>query len=68
MVKRSSTTMRSLGLLCSGPLAMLTLLAFCSPSLADETVQVCGSYANNVFAASTVPRDHHDRPVPGAVI
>ena len=29
-------------------------LVFCAPSFADETVQVCGSYANNVFAASTV--------------
>lgn len=30
------------------------LLAVCSPSRADETVQVCGSYGNNVFAAGTV--------------
>jgi hypothetical protein len=30
-------------------------LAYCSPSLADETVQVCGSYANGVFTSSTVP-------------
>jgi hypothetical protein len=34
---------------------MLALLVFCSASYADETVQVCGSYANNVFAASTAP-------------
>lgn len=27
----------------------------CSAALADETVQVCGSYANNVFVSSTVP-------------
>lgn len=33
---------------------MLMLVVFCSPSRADETVQVCGSYGNNVFAASTV--------------
>jgi hypothetical protein len=31
-------------------------LFWCSASIADETVQVCGStYANNVFTASTVP-------------
>ena len=35
---------------------MLVLLVCCSSSYANETVQVCGSYANNVFAASTVPR------------
>ena len=35
---------------------MLALLVCCSSSYANETVQVCGSYANNVFAASTVPR------------
>jgi hypothetical protein len=34
---------------------MLALLVFCSTSYANETVQVCGSYANNVFAASTAP-------------
>ena len=34
---------------------MLALLVCCSSSYANETVQVCGSYANNVFAASTVP-------------
>jgi hypothetical protein len=27
----------------------------CSPAMADETVEVCGSYANNVFVSSTVP-------------
>ena len=36
-------------------LAGLALLICCSTSLADETVQVCGSYANNVFAANSVP-------------
>jgi hypothetical protein len=30
------------------------MLVVCSPSYANETVQVCGSYANNVFAASTI--------------
>jgi hypothetical protein len=34
---------------------MAMLLVFCSLSRANETVQVCGSYANNVFAASTAP-------------
>ena len=34
--------------------AMLGAMVCCSSSLADETVQVCGSYANNVFAASSV--------------
>jgi hypothetical protein len=33
----------------------LVALAYCSSSLADETVQVCGSYANNVFSPSSVP-------------
>lgn len=33
----------------------LVALACSSSALADETVQVCGSYANNVFAASSVP-------------
>jgi hypothetical protein len=37
------------------PLSAVTLLICCSTSVADETVQVCGSYANNVFAASSVP-------------
>jgi hypothetical protein len=54
IVLRSPITIRSMVRLCSAPMAMLTLLAFCSPSRADETVQVCGSYANNVFTASTV--------------
>jgi len=35
--------------------AALVLLVCSSHALADETVQVCGSYANNVFAASSVP-------------
>ena len=35
--------------------AVLGLLIYCSPSLGDETVQVCGSYANNVFTSSSVP-------------
>lgn len=30
-------------------------LVCCASSLADETVQVCGSYGNNVFTSSTVP-------------
>jgi hypothetical protein len=37
------------------PVAALALLVCCSCALADETVQVCGSYANNVFGASSVP-------------
>jgi hypothetical protein len=37
------------------PTAVLALLVCCSYALADETVEVCGSYANNVFAASSVP-------------
>jgi hypothetical protein len=32
----------------------MLVLFFCSTAGADETLQVCGSYANNVFAASTV--------------
>jgi len=35
--------------------AALLLLVCSSHALADETVQVCDSYANNVFAASSVP-------------
>jgi len=35
--------------------ASLALLISCSPSFGDETVQVCGSYANNVFSSSSVP-------------
>ena len=35
--------------------AALGLLIYCSSSLGDETVQVCGSYANNVFSSSSVP-------------
>jgi hypothetical protein len=35
--------------------ASLALLIYCSPSLGDETVQVCGSYANNLFSSSLVP-------------
>jgi hypothetical protein len=34
---------------------LLAGLAWCSPARADETVQVCGSYGNNVFVSSTVP-------------
>src|SRR3984885_5154021 len=34
--------------------AAVGAMVCCSSSLADETVQVCGSYANNVFAASSV--------------
>ena len=34
---------------------VLAGLAWCSPAMADETVQVCGSYGNNVFVSSTVP-------------
>jgi len=37
------------------PTTVLALLVCCSYALADETVEVCGSYANNVFAASSVP-------------
>lgn len=36
-------------------IGLLSGLACCSTALADETVQVCGSYANNVFVSSTVP-------------
>jgi hypothetical protein len=35
-------------------IAALAFLVLCSPALADETVQVCGSYANNVFTSGTV--------------
>jgi hypothetical protein len=35
--------------------ATLGSLVCCTASFADETVQVCGSYANNVFTSSTVP-------------
>ena len=42
---------RALALAVAG----LALLIYCSPSLGDETVQVCGSYANNVFSSSSVP-------------
>ena len=35
--------------------AALGLLIYCSPSIGDETVQVCGSYANNAFTSSLVP-------------
>jgi hypothetical protein len=37
------------------PGAVLALLVCCSSSFADETVQVCGSYANNVFSSSSAP-------------
>jgi len=36
-------------------IAALAFLVLCSPALADETVQVCGSYANNVFTSGSVP-------------
>ena len=39
----------------SVPLAGMGLLVFCSTCVADETVHVCGSYANNVFRAGSVP-------------
>lgn len=51
---RVSTTRRWLALLVPGWLLVLALLVWCSPARADETMQVCGSFANNVFAASTV--------------
>src|SRR5450755_1723777 len=35
-------------------IAALAFLLLCSPALADETVQACGSYANNVFTSSTL--------------
>jgi hypothetical protein len=35
-------------------IALVTGLVCCSSALADETVQVCGSYANNVFQSSSV--------------
>ena len=34
---------------------LLAGVAWCSPAIADETVQVCGSYGNNLFVSSTVP-------------
>jgi hypothetical protein len=37
------------------PVTVMGLLVCSSSSFADETVQVCGSYANNVFASSSVP-------------
>lgn len=54
-MKRFLITTRSLARLCSALVATFALLVFCSSSLADETLQVCGSYANNVLAASSVP-------------
>jgi hypothetical protein len=36
-------------------IAAVAFLVLCSPALADETVQVCGSYANNVFTSGSVP-------------
>ncbi|MGH2869075.1 MAG: hypothetical protein ACRDNK_16135 [Solirubrobacteraceae bacterium] len=33
----------------------MAFLVYCSPSFADETVQVCGSYANNVFSSGSGP-------------
>src|SRR5579859_6487704 len=42
---------RLASLLC----AVLLSLACGSAAFADETVQVCGSFANNVFGSSTVP-------------
>ena len=38
----------------AGLVALLAGLAFCSSAIADETVQVCGSYGNNVFASGSV--------------
>ena len=35
-------------------IALVTGFVCCSSALADETVQVCGSYANNVFQSSSV--------------
>lgn len=35
--------------------ALLAGLSCCASAFADETVQVCGSYANNVFASTAVP-------------
>jgi hypothetical protein len=40
---------------CTVVAAALGALLGCSNSFADETVQVCGSYANSVFASSAVP-------------
>jgi hypothetical protein len=37
------------------PLVVLALLVGCSTCLGDEIVQVCGSYSNNVFSASSAP-------------
>src|SRR5947209_945736 len=34
---------------------ILAGLTFCSSAIADETVQVCGSFPNDVFASSSVP-------------
>jgi hypothetical protein len=34
---------------------LLLALLGCSSAIADETVQVCGSYGNNVFASASVP-------------
>src|ERR1039458_7245298 len=50
---RSSISHRRVGE--SIVVVVIALFACCSPALADETVQVCGSYANNVFTSSTVP-------------
>src|ERR1035437_257942 len=51
---RALTNRRAFRLgLASG--AALALLVCCDSSYADETVQVCGTYANNVFTASSAP-------------
>ncbi len=54
MSRRSSITSRWPALLGGGWLLVLALLISCPSARADETVQVCGSFANNLFAASTV--------------
>jgi hypothetical protein len=55
VVVRGSVSSRWRSLLLALAAAALGGLVCCTSSFADETVQVCGSYGNNVFTSSTVP-------------
>jgi hypothetical protein len=54
-VVRRSLSSRRRSLLLALAATALGGLVWCASSFADETVQVCGSYGNNVFTSSTVP-------------
>jgi hypothetical protein len=54
-VVRRPVSSRRRPLLLALVAAALGVLVWCASSFADETVQVCGSYGNNVFTSSTVP-------------